>query len=335
MEFRTKVKIPVSGNKISYQSSIMMIGSCFTDNIGLKLRNFKFNTDQNPFGVLYNPVSIKNGLKILYKKKAFTEKDIRFVNDKWVSFYHHGDFSDMEKEHCLKKINNRIHFSSEFIRKADFLFISLGTSWVYEHKSEGIIVSNCHKIPDKEFYRYKLSLEQTIENLEEIITSLNELNKNLHVIFTISPIRHWKDGFFQNQVSKSTLILAVYELQKSHNKLSYFPSYEIVMDELRDYRFYSDDMTHLSNVAIEYIWEHFYNAWFNKKTLACMNEIIKVKKAVAHRPLNTNSQAFIQFCQTNVEKILQIKNELPGIDWKEELSYFGRYIENPQINKTI
>ena len=335
MEFRTKVNIPVSGNKISYQSLITMIGSCFTDNIGLKLRNFKFRTDQNPFGVLYNPVSIKNGLQILCEKKGFTEKDIRFLNDKWVSFYHHGDFSDADKEQCLKKINNRINFSSDFIRKADFMFISLGTSWVFEHKSERIIVSNCHKIPDKEFYRYKLSLQQTIENLEEIMASLNELNKNLHIIFTISPIRHWKDGAFQNQVSKSTLLLAVYELLKRHDKLSYFPSYEIIMDELRDYRFYGDDMIHLSPVAIVYVWERFCDTWFDKQTLAYMNEIIKVKKAVSHRPLNTNNPAFRQFCQTYIKKINHIKNELPGIDWEEELSYFSGYTGSTPINKTI
>ncbi|GAI96735.1 unnamed protein product, partial [marine sediment metagenome] len=230
----------------------MFIGSCFTESIGGKLNDYKFPVDINPFGIIYNPSSVGKSLELLIGEKEFTIDDLFFYNGKWLSFFHHSSFSDKDPELCLSRINAKITESREFLKKAGFLFITFGTAWVFEWKESGETVSNCHKISALKFNHKLLAVEDILENYKTLIHKLLRFNPQLKIIFTVSPIRHWKDGAEGNQVSKAILLLSAHQLLKKFQSVSYFPAYEIIMDDLRDYRFYSDDMIHLNSVAIDY-----------------------------------------------------------------------------------
>ena len=197
----------------------------------------KFPAVVNPFGVLYNPVSVRNAIEILIDQKKFKDSDLNFFNEQWFSFYHDTEFSHPDKNISLEKINKSISIAADNLRKAGYLIVSFGTAWVYKYLKNGNVVSNCHKIPAKEFERYKLDVEDIFVEWANLMNRLNELNPDLKIIFTVSPVRHWKDGAIQNQLSKSTLILAIHQLKQQFENVDYFPSYEIMMDDLRDYRF--------------------------------------------------------------------------------------------------
>ena len=269
MSFFTEIKIPEFPLKMDYSKSMQFFGSCFSENIGQKLFDLKFDVDLNPFGILYNPISIANSLQLLLEKRLFTESDLFQDQSVWNSFYHHSRFSEVNSEAALEKINSRIAYSREFLLKADFLVITFGTSWVYELKETGKVVTNCHKVPAAQFKRFRLEVSEITEVYRELLTELWKFNPNLKVVFTVSPIRHWKDGAVENQVSKATLLLAIDRLLKGPNSknIAYFPSYELMMDELRDYRFYAEDMIHLSPVAIDYIFERFSKSLILKNSL--------------------------------------------------------------------
>lgn len=324
MAFFTEIQIPEYPWKMDYSKSMMLFGSCFSENIGQKLIDLKFTVDMNPFGILYNPESIANSLKILLEKRIFTEKDLFNDQGLWCSFYHHSRFSDVDRGVALEKINNRIEISSGFLKKADFLVITFGTSWVYELKSTGLIVSNCHKVPAAEFKRYRLGVMEITEVYRELLEQLWKLNPGLKVIFTISPIRHWKDGAVENQVSKATLLLAVDRLITGFGtkSCSYFPSYELMMDELRDYRFYAEDMLHLSPVAIDYIFERFDKVMITKESLDISKSVMKVRKAIEHRPVNPQSAGFKTFIQQNLILVDELISQFPLLDFNEERVYF-------------
>ncbi|MFC2136544.1 GSCFA domain-containing protein [Bacteroidota bacterium] len=324
--FRTEIKVDPSLHKISYDSNIFFIGSCFSNNIGEKLKNLKFNTCINPFGVLYNPVSIYNALEFILLKKEFAEKDINFFNQKWFSFYHHTSFSNIEKSICLNNINNSIETSAEFLDRTDYLIITFGTARVYRHKKTGEIVSNCHKIPSIEFEHELLSVEEIIQIYETLIEKLNSQNTNLKIIFTVSPIRHWKGGARGNQISKSILILAIEELLKKYNNCTYFPGYEIMMDDLRDYRFYEPDMLHPNQVAIDYIWDKFSNAFIEEKSKVYFSEISKIVNALNHKPLNPETEEFKKFIENTQEKIKSILKRNPNLNFQKELDYFDQFV---------
>ncbi len=273
--FQTKVEIPVSKEKISYEDKIMTLGSCFAQNIGLKLQEVWFNTNINPFGVLYNPVSIQKSIELLLENKIFTEKDLIENRGLWQSFLHSSLFSDVTAQKCLAKINERYQRASHFLIHADFLLITYGTAWVFEEKKTGNVVSNCHKLPAKHFVRRRLTVEQIVNDYSELIAKLQQLFPKMKLIFSVSPIRHWKDGAHENNLSKSILLLAIDELQLIFPQVQYFPAYEIQMDELRDYRFYAADMLHPSDVAVDYIWKCFSDTYFDEVTQ-------KIKKELEH-----------------------------------------------------
>ena len=224
--FHTVVNIPDFTNQTDYKKAMMFVGSCFTENIGNKMAELKYNVDINPFGILYNPVSVANGLQILLQKKEFTDSDLIKADGLNHSFYHHGRFSAVNKKETLKRINERIYASSEFLKKTEFLFITFGTAWVYRYKKTGNIVSNCHKIPSAEFKRERLQIEEIVNIYRILISELKKQNPDLKVVFTVSPVRHWKDGAVENQRSKAVLILAIDELIREcgENFCSYFPA---------------------------------------------------------------------------------------------------------------
>jgi hypothetical protein len=324
MSFFTEIQIPEFSDQMDYSKSMMLFGSCFSENIGQKLLDLKFDVDMNPFGILYNPESIANSLRILLEKRIFTENDLFQDQGLWNSFYHHSRFSDVDRDVALEKINNRISTSREFLKKADFLVITFGTAWVYELRKTGQVVSNCHKIPAAEFKRFRLGVFEITNVYRELLEQIWKLNPGLKVIFTVSPIRHWKDGAVENQLSKASLLLAIDQLIKGFGNqvCAYFPSYELMMDELRDYRFYAEDMLHISPVAIDYIFERFSKVMISKESIGISQKVLKVRKAFEHRPVNPTTAEFKEFIRQNLLQISQLTSQFPNLNFSQEQTYF-------------
>lgn len=299
--FRTLVQVKPCKFKIDYESKILAVGSCFAGNIGLKLKNAFFVTEINPFGVLYNPVSILNSLHDLISKRKFAVDDLFEYKSLWHSFSHSSIFSDIHVSDCLNHINNRVVYASEFIRNADFLLITFGTAWVFEDQLSGMVVSNCHKLPSERFRRRQLTVDEIVMKYTTLIEQLHQLNPDLKIVFTVSPIRHWKDGAHENTLSKSILLLAVDAIQKKFENVIYFPAFEIQMDDLRDYRFYAEDMLHPSEQAVDYIWSLFTKAFMNDETLQLKKELEQLSADLAHRPLHPMSEEYDLFLR-NIEK---------------------------------
>lgn len=314
-QFRIPVDVPELMRKTGYGKKNMFMGSCFTENIGEKMTSLFYDVDINPFGILYNPVSISNNLLRLIDGKLLSENDLFNHNGLWHSFMHHGRFSGPSSHEVIEKINGRLLSSTSYLSKTDFLFITLGTAWIYELRSTGEIVANCHKVPSGEFRRFRLTVGETVDSLKNMLEKLWSFNPGVYVVFTVSPIRHTNDGATGNQLSKSTLLLAVDALVKGFgdNRCAYFPSYELVMDELRDYRFYAADMVHLSEVAIDYIWEKFVSAAIDKDSITIGQNIEAIKKALNHRPFNKNTPAHLHFLENTLRKIVELTTNFPYI----------------------
>lgn len=295
MKLRTEIVIPVPDFQISHHDKILMIGSCFVENISTRMVDSGFTVDINPFGILYNPQSLDKGLSDLLRDKKYAENDLFQHQGIYHSFSHHSRFSDIDPDIALKQINGRIAFSSAFLQQATVLVVTFGTAFVYTLKSSGEVVSNCHKLSDKLFDHRRLNISEIVDDWSELIVEMRNKNPHLKIVFTVSPIRHWKDGAHENQLSKSTLLLAIDELIKKNKESYYFPSYEILMDDLRDYRFYAEDMVHPSSQAIDYIWEKFSQTYFDKKTLNLIREWESIRQALNHRPFNPESEEYIIF----------------------------------------
>ena len=319
MNFRTQVELPERETKIRHSERIMLFGSCFAENIGNLLKENKFRCDVNPFGVLYNPLSIANALNLILEGKEYREEDLFFSGGLWHSWMHHSDFSAPSQEEALALVNSRLAKAKENLAKADWLVMTWGTAYVYIHQEMQKVVGNCHKQPDKTFLRLMLNAEAFVEECRDVLKKCREVNPNLKVLFTVSPIRHAKDGMHGNQLSKATLLLAIDEICRTCPNCFYFPSYEIIMDELRDYRFYADDMIHLSSKAVEYIWECFCQCYFSKETQAVMKEWAEVKRALDHKPFRPNSDAYRDFLSQIVLKIMQMKEKIPYLEVQKEI----------------
>ena len=320
MQFKTTIDVPHSSFEISHAQKGMAIGSCFTTNIGNRLLAAKFPILVNPLGTVYNPVSIAQTIDLLLGEIPFDEQQIFFANDVWQSYYLHTSFSSVNKQEVLQSFNNvRNEFLKRF-QSVDYLSLTLGTAWVYELNETKQIVNNCHKTPASQFTRKKLSVEECSSVLERAIQKLQKVNPNLHVIFTVSPIRHWKDGAHENQVSKATLFLAIDELQKTAKNICYFPAYELLMDDLRDYRFYDEDMLHPSATAVEYIWETFSKTYFSKETFDLISKFEAIQKAIEHRPFNAESKSYKTFIQNTFEDCEILSNKYPFLDFSQEIA---------------
>ena len=324
MSFFTEIKIPELPFKLDYSGGMMLMGSCFSENIGQKLLDLKFRIDMNPFGILYNPESIANSLQILMEKRLFVSEDLFFDQGTWNSFHHHSRFSDVDREIALANMNERISASHEFLKNVDFLVVTFGTAWVYELRQTGQVVSNCHKIPASKFKRFRLGVFEVVEKWRELLETLWQFNPKLKVLFTVSPIRHWKDGAVENQLSKSTLLLAVDQLRRGFGKkqISYFPSYEIVMDELRDYRFYAEDMLHLSSVAVDHIFMKFEQAVIAPEASKTAGQVLKIIRAMQHRPFNKQSDEYRKFLNASIEEIERLEKANPLLDFRAEKTHF-------------
>ncbi|MEL0457402.1 GSCFA domain-containing protein [Flavobacteriaceae bacterium SZ-1-7] len=319
MKLQTQIPLEKqSEHLIDYNSNVLLFGSCFTENIGGKLNYFKFQNLQNPFGILFHPKAIQNLISYAIEGKKYSEKDIFFHNEQWHCFDAHSRLSSSLKDDLFNELNNQIALTNKGIQKATHIIITLGTSWVYRFIESGTIVANCHKVPQKQFSKELLSVEEVAESLQGIIDSIKGVNPEATIIFTVSPVRHLKDGFVENTQSKSHLITAIHRVlnQESSNgnrNSHYFPSYEIVMDELRDYRFYSEDMIHPNQTAVNYIWERFLQVWMSSKTLKIMEEVDTIQKGLQHKPFNVNSSVHQAFLQNLQAKKLEIQRQFPQI----------------------
>lgn len=318
MKLLTEVELPDYPFQIDHQSSMLMMGSCFTENVGQLLDKYLFPIVINPFGITYNPLSVKKGLEALIDREGYKTGDLDRYQDLWLSFDHDTSFSASSPERAIEKINNSFQQGKEMLRCADYLFITWGTAWVFHSRSGGEVVNNCHKIPAARFTRSRLSTREIIQSYEDLLARLFLFNPKLRIIQTVSPVRHWKDGAHGNQLSKATLLLAGEALRDSFpEKLFYFPSYEIMMDELRDYRFYASDLLHTSDQATRYIWEKFEQAFMSGNSRKIIRDLDPLLKMLGHRPLVTEGDAFKNMIKTREEKRMNLKIKYPYLDWKQ------------------
>jgi hypothetical protein len=314
MQFRTQVPISQSNNPIDYNSKIISFGSCFAENMAAKFDYFKFQNATNPFGIIFNPVSIEKIISRIVKQGLFTEQDVFFHNERWHSFDIHSDLSNSNKEVLLETLNRIIKLMIKELTNSTHIIITYGTSWAYRANESNVIVANCHKVPQKQFTKELLSVAIIEESIRNTVALIAGINPKAKIIFTVSPVRHIKDGFVENQLSKSHLFTAIHETFDFRlSTLSYFPSYEIMMDELRDYRFYAEDMLHPNQIAIDYIWEQFCKNYISLEGIAVMKEVSEIQKGLLHRSFNPDSEQHRAFLSKLNQKIKNIEDKCPHI----------------------
>lgn len=316
MKLYSEVAQPEYPFQLDHQSPILMMGSCFTENIGQILEKYLFPVCVNPFGVTYNPLSVKKGLEALIQKEGYEVGDMDLHNDQWLSFDHDTWYSSAQQDAALEKINQDFWKAKDILKRAGTLFITWGTAWVYRFNPTGEVVCNCHKIPSSQFTRSRLTTREIIKEYEDLIPLLLKFNPGLKIVNTVSPVRHWKDGAHGNQLSKSTLLLAGEALRESFpEQFFYFPSYEIVMDELRDYRFYAEDLFHINKLGTSYIWERFTQVFLHEDSEKIIAELEPLLKLLAHRPMVTKGEKYEKLLLAREEKLRKLKNKYPEIQW--------------------
>ncbi len=319
MKLQTKIPLTIAEHQIDHQSQLLLLGSCFSENIGKKLDCFKFQLVQNPFGILFHPLAIEKLVSKAVSGERYSKNDIFFLNERWHCFDSHSDLSDTSKEKVLRNLNKNLEKTNNQFTKATHILITLGTAWVYRRTKTGAIVANCHKMPQKDFSKELLSANEVVKSIENTIALVRSVNKKVQFVFTVSPIRHLKDGFVENQRSKAHLITALHELIEvppmGARGLQYFPSYEIMMDELRDYRFYKADMVHPNQLAIDYIWEKFAEVWLAPKAHSVMKKVAEIQKGLDHRPFDERSEQHREFLASLEDKISYLQQEYPFMEF--------------------
>lgn len=313
MNFTTKIPIAKSDNPIDYTAQILSLGSCFAENMGVKFSYFKFRNNVNPFGIIFNPVSLENLIRRAVNNQKFTEDDSFFHNDLWHCFEVHSELSHPDRSFFLDRLNQILNDFHLQILKMTHFQITYGTSWVYLNKVTEKIVANCHKVPQSQFDKELLSVATIEKSIQNTVELIRKVNPKATFIFTISPVRHSKDGFVENQRSKAHLITAIHSSIFHLPSSDYFPSYEIMMDELRDYRFYAEDMLHPSTTAVEYIWERFSENYIAEQCLPTMEAVGGIQKALLHRPFNPDSASHQKFLQNLQIKMDALKKQFPHI----------------------
>lgn len=316
MELFTRIPIAAAPSQIGYDSRVLSIGSCFAVNMAEKLGYFQFRQTVNPFGILFQPAAIEKLLARAIRQNPFTESDIFYANERWQCFDVHSDLSHPDATIFLNRLNAALATTRDYLLQASHIVVTLGTAWAYRNQSSGNLVANCHKIPQTEFSKELLSIDAIAESLSQIMSLIARENPSAKLIFTVSPVRHLKDGFVENQRSKAHLIAALHAvLDKQSNdqrpSTNYFPAYEIMMDELRDYRFYADDLLHPSPMAIDCIWEKFAASWVSPDAFPIMAEVDAIRKAQSHRPFNAAADSHRKFVQATSDKIAALQSRFP------------------------
>lgn len=328
MDFHAEFFPKSFSKQINHRHKILLSGSCFTEQMGSKLALHKFKVLQNPNGILFNPVSICHSLISYATCRTYGESDLFFNNELWGSWQHHTRFSDMEKETALRKINESQENAISFLKEADWILLTLGSAFVYENTTteNHEVVANCHKIPADRFSRRLLDATEIKNDLSSMMEMVKAVNPGVNFIFTISPVRHLREGFIENNRSKAALIQAVHMLADNET-VFYFPAYELVIDDLRDYRFYAEDMVHPNHAATNYVWEKFIGACIDESSRRLMKDIGAIVAAKNHKPFNPKSGQHKKFLADNLAKVKMINQEFPDIDFREEFIFF----ENPGI----
>jgi len=317
MKLRTEIKLQPEKNSIDYTSHLVLMGSCFSESMEGKFDFFKFDQLTNPFGIIFQPKAIEKALNDCVNQKVYLKKDLLRHEEIWLSLNHHSQFNQRGPQLVLEAINKNIESGHEALKKVTHLIITLGTSWAYRWKDNGSYVANCHKIPQSKFDKVLLSSEEISESLENMVTKVKGFNKEVQVIFTVSPVRHLKDGFTENNLSKALLLKAVHELT-DHEWVHYFPSYEIMMDDLRDYRFYKRDLIHPNEIAVDYIWEHFKNTWMSSKARETMKEVEEIQRSLRHMAFDPESQKHQVFLDKLEKRIQRLQLKQPEINFSKK-----------------
>jgi len=323
MQFFTNINIKSLQSPITYNDKLLLVGSCFTEHIGNYLNEVKFRVLQNPNGILFDPISVCNSIGSYIENKQYTHNDLFYLNEAWHSWQHHSRFSGMDKEVVLANINQSQNAAHSFLKQADWLFITLGSSFVYKLTETGYPVANCHKAPAQTFIKHLSTIDETIIALDTLLYKLFQFNPDIKIMFTISPVRHLRDGVVDNNRSKARLIEAVHHIINKFEKLYYFPAYEIVIDVLRDYRFFDVDLAHPNYAATQFVLDKFAEACCNEQVRGLMDEIKKLVIARNHKPFNPTSQQHKQFLENQLQKTYSLQKLLPYLDFSKEVSFFS------------
>ncbi|XMO87406.1 GSCFA domain-containing protein [Algibacter sp. AS12] len=314
MKFQTNIPLESqSENQIDYSSNVLLFGSCFSENIGEKLSYFKFKNTQNPFGILFHPKAIETLISKAVSGYVYTQNDVFYHNEQWHCFDAHSKLSRPSKEDLLNELNAHINVTALNLKKASHIVITLGTAWVYSNIETKQVIANCHKVPQKQFKKELLSVAEIEACLKNILNLIRSVNPSVSVIFTVSPIRHIKDGFVESTQSKAHLIAAIHQVLMGQSY--YFPSFEIMMDELRDYRFYNADMIHPSPLAVTYIWEKFKAVWISEASFKTMEAVNVIQKGLQHEPFNETSEAHGKFLKNLQEKMKKLQSSYSHIQF--------------------
>ena len=311
IKLQTEILLKPEENQIDYSSKILLMGSCFSENIGAKFSFFKFQNIQNPFGVIFNPISIEKLVIRAIENNVFTENDIFQHDEIWKCFEVHSQLSSLDKAEFLTNLNSALQNLREALFSSSHIIFTFGTSWVYRNLESGEIVANCHKLPHGNFKKELLSIQEISRSFKNIMGKISKINPSAIVINTVSPVRHIKDGFVENSLGKAHLISAIHDFL--NKRYFYFPSYEIMMDELRDYRFYSEDMLHPNSTAVEIIWKKFLHVWISYSTKSIQKEVGEIQSALQHRPFNLNSRENVRFQEKLQNRMLLLCKDFPQI----------------------
>jgi hypothetical protein len=324
MNLMLEVQINSPEQKINYHDPIMLVGSCFTEHIGNNLQELKFRTLQNPNGILFDPHSVSANIVSYINNKQYTENDLFYLNELWQSWNHHSVFSNPNKEKCLQIINDSQTEAHQFLKKAKWLIITLGSSFSYRLKENNLPVANCHRAPAQWFNKYLMSIEEINSALDNCIHQLFQFNHDVRIVFTVSPVRHIRDGVIENNRSKARLIETIHHLVNKFDRLYYFPAYELVIDVLRDYRFYDIDMVHPNYQATEFVLEKFVKNYIHEKSSLIMEEIKQIIIARKHKAFHPSTDAHKQFLQNQLAKATNLKSKYPFLNLEDELTYFSK-----------
>lgn len=329
MKFHLDFDIKKLPQPITHKEKLLLIGSCFTENIGEKLKKYKFPVLENPNGILFNPVSVAGALVDYIDQTKFTEADLFQLNESWHSWKHHSRLSGITKDDALKKLNQSTQIAHSYLKNADYLLITLGSSWIYTltgkalNAKVGSVAANNHKAPSDWFYKRLMTTEEVLQVLDNVLYRLFVFNSKLKIIFTISPVRHLREGLIENNRSKAVLIQAVHHLVDKFDKLFYFPAYELVIDDLRDYRFYAEDLVHPNYFATQYVWKKFVDACVDENSKSIMEEIHSINLAYQHKPFNENTTVHKAFKEKYLALTKELQARVPFLDFSKEIEYFS------------
>lgn len=323
MDFILPFKGATSPNKIFYEQYLMFIGSCFTEEMGERLKSVKFNVLQNPNGILYDPLSIASALHSYLESAQITEDEIFEYNDLFHSWNHHSAFSGAEPESVVAKINHSLAQAHDSLLRTNWLFITFGTAYYYKLKANQQSVANCHKLPSDTFEKYLVEIGEAFEAIQDAVRNIHNVNAACRIVLTVSPVRHVKDGVIENSRSKARLIEICHLLATSDERINYFPSYELVIDVLRDYRFFKKDLVHVNESGVDFIFNKFCNAYFDPETLKLMKQVEAIKLAMEHEPFYPESQAHKHFLRHQLQQIKNLMATNPSFDFSQEIKYFS------------